>query len=102
MFTCLAPDREGALVMTWSSEEYIGEGGVQLMITHDKGEGYETSSSSHPTTMATLVKLRGKHILESILSIVVSSQYAAATITCGIVGQNDSSISFQLLGIIVL
>ena len=96
-FTCLVP--EGAHVIAWSSEEYIGERGVQIELTHGEGEGYAVNSSSHPTTVATLVKLKGEHIVKSTLSIVVSSHYAAATITCGNVGNNDSSISFRLLGI---
>ena len=89
------------MIIAWSSEEYIGERGVQIELTHGEGEGYTKNGSSHPTTVATLVKLKEDHIVESTLSIVVSSHYEAATITCVNVGHNKSSISFKLLGIIV-
>ena len=85
---------DGALVLAWSSDEYIGTG-LHLELTQEETK---VNSSTHPTTKAELVKLNGGRVVESKLYLVASSDNPSATVTCFNVAHNESSISFKIPG----
>ena len=73
--------------LTWSSDEYIG--GDVLEFTAISIRGLSEPSSTHPTTIATLINAStdtetGVIIIESELRIRASSQYPNSSVSCRI------------------
>lgn len=104
VFTCMT---NGSASLAWSSDDYIGRGGIQLEFAsfHDPGR-IARNQGSPIGTQATLISKEieeneTKGILESQLNIIVTSDYQIATINCLHVdtGSQESTV-FQLLGII--
>ena len=94
-FTCVT---NGSLVLAWSNDEYIGENGAQIEFTSADGVNRTKASSINPNTVATLVRVNGTRVIESLLSITVLDSFPTASITCSDVGQGTSTTTFRLLG----
>jgi hypothetical protein len=103
-FTC--PGREvvitcatnASLVVAWSSDEYIGRGGLQLEFTSGDNVGRRLTSTTNPNTFAELTMKSGELVTESQLHIIVSMNIPTVTVTCSDVnGGSTSSLPFQLL-----
>ena len=96
-FTCIT---SGSLVMAWRSNEYVGPNGAELEFTSADGVGSMMTSTINPEsdTVATLVRINGTRVIESLLSITVLDVYQTASVTCSNVGQGVSTITFTLLG----
>ena len=94
-FTCTT---SGSLVMSWRSDEYIGPNGAQLEFTSADGVGRMMASSMNPSTFATLVRVDGNRVVESVLTLTVLDSIQTASVTCSEVGQGASTINFTLLG----
>ena len=104
VFTCVT---NGSASLAWSSDDYIGQGGIQLEFGsyHDPGR-IARNRASPIGTQATLVSKEiaeneTQWILESKLDVIVTSDYQIATINCLHVDTgSQESTRFQLLGII--
>ena len=94
-FTCVT---NGSLVLAWSCDEYIGENGAQIEFTSADGVDSTKASSINSNTVATLVRINGTRVIESLLSITILVSFPTASVTCSDVGQGDSTITFQPLG----
>ena len=87
-----------SLVVAWSSNQYIGTGGLQLEFTSGDSVGRRIPSSTNPSTFAELTMTAGGLVTESQLHIIVSRNIPTATVTCSDVsGGSTSFISFELL-----
>lgn len=84
--------------MAWRSDEYIGPSGAELEFTSTDGIGSRMISPINPSTFATLVRVNGSRVVESVLTLTVSDSYQTASVTCSEVGQGASTITFTLLG----
>ena len=84
--------------MAWRSDEYIGPNGAELEFTSADGVGSMMASSINPSTFATLVRVNGTRVVESVLTLTVLDSIQTASITCSEVGQGASTITFTLLG----
>ena len=98
-FTCMT---NGSLVIAWRSDEYIGPNGAGLEFTSADGVGSRMTSPINPSTFATLVRVNGTRIVESVFTLTVSDSYQTASVTCSEVGQGASTITFTLLGMYVV
>ena len=95
IFTCVT---NGSVVVAWSSNEYIGTGGLQLEFTSRDSVGRRITSSSNPSTFAELTMRAEGLVTESQLHIIVSRDIPMATVTCSDVsGGSTTFISFGLL-----
>ena len=94
-FTCTT---NGSLVMSWRSDEYIGPNGARLEFTSADGVGSRMTSPINPSAFATLVRVDGNRVFESVLTLTVSDSYQTASVTCSEVGQGASTTTFTLLG----
>ena len=101
-FTCVT---NGSAILAWSSDDYIGRGGIQLLLASNRNPGYiEKNGASLMGTKATLIRKEieeneTRGILESELEITVTSDYQIATINCLHVDNgSQESTRFQLLG----
>ena len=97
-FTCIT---RGSDILEWISDEYIGPGGDRLQILSSSGRT-TAISNSNPDTIATRISVDTENeevIIVSKLSILVSSQYQTATVTCS---NSDKgimqNITFQTIG----
>ena len=101
-FTCVT---NGSASLAWSSDDYIGQGGVQLEFAsyHDPGR-IARNRASPIGTQAILVSKEIEEnetqgILESQLNVMVISDYQIATIKCLHVDTGSQETTrFQLLG----
>ena len=98
-FTCTT---SGSLAMAWRSDEYIGPNGAQLEFISTDGVGSRMTSPINPNTFATLIRINGTRVIESALTLIASDSIQTASVICSEVGQGDSTITFTLLGIILL
>ena len=102
MFTCVT---NGSASHAWSSDDYIGQGGVLLEFAsyHDPGR-IARNRASPIGTQAILVSKEIEEnetqgILESQLNVIVTSDYQNPTIECLHVDTGyQEDTSFQLLG----
>ena len=70
-------------IQAWSSEEYIGQGGIQLEFLTVNEIGRNLTSSKDSTTFALLTRVNSSaDILESQLHITVSANYPRFNVTC--------------------
>lgn len=95
-FTCTT---SGSLVLAWRSDEYIGPNGAELEFTSADGVNSTMTSRFNSDTVATLVRTNGNRVTESLLSVTILDTFPNASVTCSDVGQGDSIITFQPLGI---
>ena len=103
-FTCVT---NGSASLAWSSDDYIGQGGVQLEFAsyHDPGR-IARNRASPIGTQAILVSKEIEEnetqgILESQLNIVVTSDYQITIINCLHVNTGSQETTrFQLLGML--
>jgi hypothetical protein len=102
MFTCVT---NGSAILAWSSDDYIGQGGVQLEFASFHQPGRIARNRASPIgTQAVLVSKEIEEnetlgILESQLSVIVTSDYQTATIKCLHVDTgSEETTGFQLLG----
>lgn len=79
IFTCVT---RGSSIIAWSSEEYIGSGGAQLIFSTLNSPDDTKISQTYPDTVATLVSITGSDVLTSTLRIVTSSNSLSASVTC--------------------
>ena len=101
-FTCVT---NGSASLAWSSDDYIGRGGIQLEFAsyHDPGR-IARNRASPIGTQATLISKEIEEnetqgILESQLNVIVTADYQIATINCLHVDTaTEESTRFQLLG----
>lgn len=98
VFTCVT---RGSPTIAWTSQEYIGPVGVRLLLAsfHDIGSPIE--SQINPNVVASLVNKSndgGMQVLESELSLVISSDIPTATITCVHGNGTPNTTTFQALG----
>jgi hypothetical protein len=84
--------------MAWRSDEYIGTNGAELEFTSADGVGSRMTSSINPNTFATLVRVNGTRVVQSVLTLTASNSIPTASITCRDVGRGASTIPFTLLG----
>ena len=101
-FTCLT---NGSSSLAWISDDYIGQGGIQLEFASFDSPGRIARNRVSPIgTQATLVSKEIEEnetqgILESQLNIIVTSDYPSPTIKClNVDTGSQESTSFQLLG----
>ena len=93
-FTCIT---RGSLIISWSSDDYIGRGLQLEFISVDQTQS-SIQSTVNSNTIATLVNVHvenGIVILESTLRIIVSSQFSSSSINCHHIGSgrmNSSTI----------
>ena len=101
-FTCVT---NGSAILAWNSDDYIGQGGVQLEFPSHRNPGrIERNPASPIGTQAVLISKEIEEnetqgILESQLNIIVTSDYPNPTINCLHVDTgNQEATSFKLLG----
>ena len=101
-FTCVT-NRSASLA--WSSDDYIGRGGIQLEFASFDSPGKIARNRVSPIgTQASLISKEIKEnetqgILESQLNVIVTSDYPNPTINClNIDAGYKETTSFQLLG----
>ena len=96
VFTCTT---KGSSVLTWRSGEYIGD---QIVISSEfHNEGYTRTSTSTPSTVATLTRNyvdNDVRVLESTLHIIASPTFRSSSVTCVSADSSETSITFQVLG----
>ena len=75
---------EGSPILGWSSDQYIGTGGVQLEFTTSDSAGFQRRSAVNPNTVATLTSADSiRRILTSTLhTIIVPSDVLNSSIAC--------------------
>ena len=99
IFNCVT---NGSASHAWRSDEYIGQGGIQLEFASYDSQGFIRSNpASNIGTFATLIAIenRTQGIIRSQLEITVTSDYPNATISCLHVDTGSSNTTaFQLLG----
>ena len=80
-FNCMV---EGARILAWISDQYIGTGGMQLEFIATHSEGYELRSNVDPNVVATLTSTDNNRSLTSTLRIIVASpdNISNSTIVC--------------------
>jgi hypothetical protein len=87
-----------SLVVAWSSDEYIGTGGLQLEVTSIDSVGTRIQSTINPSAFAELTMKTGGLVTESQLHILVSRDIPMTTVTCSDVSSGFTSyLSFELL-----
>ena len=101
-FTCVT---NGSASLAWISDNYIGQGGIQLEFASFDSPGKIARNRASPIgTQATLVSKEIEEnetqgILESQLNVIVTSDYPSPTIKCFNVDTgSQESTNFQLLG----
>ena len=87
------------LIITWSSDEYIGTGGV-LQLTSADPPGSITSSLQNPPTKVTLRNTTrssdGTISVTSLLQLVASALYPTSSISCRASGHgHNATVAFQ-------
>ena len=75
---------KGSRILGWSSDQYIGTGGVQLEFTTSDSAGFQRRSPVNPNAVATLTSSDSvRRIITSTLHIiVVSSDVSNSSIAC--------------------
>ena len=96
-------ETRGSMILAWSSEEYIGTGGVQLEFTTEDTPGFIQTSDTHPDTVATLISSDQRLLnIISTLQIVVSSNVSMShpsSVTCEHrTSGTNRMLTFQHLG----
>ena len=102
-FTCVT---NGTSSHAWSSDEYIGEGGIQLEFAAFHSPGHILSNSVSESDLGTFAQLitvenKTQGVLKSRLQITVSADFPAPNISCLNVDNGPgltNSTTFQLLG----
>lgn len=83
VFTC---ETRNSLLLTWTSEDYIGSGGDRLETLFIDSPGIKKSNSRNPSTFATLIMASkdssGVRVIVSELHIIASSQFPVSSVTC--------------------
>ena len=94
IFTCKT---RGSGAIAWRSEDYIGGGNAQLILSSDVTT---TSSASNTTAMLTReYNDDGELVLESTLRIIASSTFPTSSVTCVNVLENRVVVvNFAILG----
>ena len=90
IFTCTIRDNgQGPIVLAWKSENYVGLGGDVLELVSIDNPGTTEYSSTHPTTVATLISTTtnndtGVTVTEIVseLRIRASIQYPNSSVSC--------------------
>ena len=88
------------IVITWSSDEYVGTGGDNLQLLSIDPEGQNTTNTRNPTTIAYLISItrsNGVITVVSELQLTASELYPTSNISCGINGGllYGDTITFQ-------
>lgn len=101
-FTCVT---NGSASLAWSSDDYIGRGGIQLEFASFDNPGKIARNRISPIgTQASLISKeieenKTQGILESQLNVIVTSDYLNPSIKCLSVDTGiQETTSFQLLG----
>ena len=85
-FICTIIVKDRDLVITWSSDEYIGTGGLVLQLTSADPPGFSVPNPRNPTTVATLLNTTrssdGLITVTSSLQLVASAKYPTSSISC--------------------
>ena len=94
---------EGSRILAWSSDQYIGTGGVELEFTAVDSVEFQRRSDINPNTLATLTSSdTDRHIISSTLHVIVepSDVLAISSIVCN--NRNNgtpASLTLYYLGI---
>ena len=88
------------IVITWSSDEYIGTGGIVLQLTSADSVGSNKYNPRIPTTVVTMINTThssdGVITVTTSLQLVASVQYPTSTITCRANGHGpNATVAFQ-------
>ena len=99
-FTC---ETRGSEILAWFSDQYIGEGGLQLQFAAgDSVVGEIRKSGSIVQTVATLTNStvdNGVQVLVSTLNITVVPNSPGGSVTCMHVGDGTThSVNFDVIG----
>ena len=98
VFTCVT---RGSPILEWSSEEYIGTGGVELQFPSINCIGVNKTGHTDPNTVATCLSVSqtGETVIQSQLIIIASVDHPQATVTCSNNGHGTTkSITFTTIG----
>jgi hypothetical protein len=91
----------GAIVLSWSSDDYVGPGGALLQVASVRGPGYTATSHTNPNTVATLTSVTTDTDTEvtevvSHLHITASAQHPNSSVSCRLDNQGTpSTITFS-------
>ena len=85
-FQCVTKGIIGT-ILSWTSDDYIGSEGAALEFFSIHGPGRTETSSTNPTTVATLINATtnaatGVSTIISELRITVSEQYPTSSVSC--------------------
>ena len=99
-FTC---ETRGSFAIAWTSDEYIGPGGTQLLFAAGASVVGETRRSGLiPETVTNLTYNaveNGVQVLVSILTINVTQNSSGGSVTCTHVGDGTmETIDFEVIG----
>lgn len=77
------------IVITWSSDDYIGTGGDNLQLLSIDPEGQNTTNTRNPTTIAFLINTTRINRVITVISelqLTASELYPTSNVSCGING----------------
>ena len=96
--TCVT---RNSLLLLWTSDEYIGPGGIELEFAIFNDIGDTVVSPINPNTVATLINNTnedGMMVLVSQLRIVTSVNFSTSSVSCVNEGGMSNSSAITILG----
>ena len=100
IFTCETSLVQRGLVLEWTSDDYIGEGGIALKFSVfiDNLGDTRTLDLTQTGSMAILTSV--DHMMASQLRIKTSSQFPTSSVTCTNFNGTSQTIMFSVLGML--
>jgi hypothetical protein len=100
-FQCTIRGTGDIVVLSWSSDDYIGPGGALLQVASFQDLGHTTNSPVNPNTVATLTSVTtdadtGVTEVVSRIRITASAQHPTSSVSCRLDNQGTpSTITFS-------